>query len=750
VSVSTERAREAGRGLRAGQARSVLGGLSRRFDLPLRTFVGRGLLAALFVVVPLFNPAFFKAGDERLYVGTVLLLAAALLMLPSLFSGRFDWILLGLCFGALYVAEAGVLRGNLSLGIVGNAYRPIHGVLAFAVCAVFLLGANRERWIRLFLWGGLVGCALAVLNTVIPAIDPFSISRPNLGYDAALFQTSRRQAGAFVYPGNFGPYAAYVALVGLAMVERKRLRLLSVNLYTLAFLFGTLGMLTSGSRGALIGFLVGTAVVVWRTPGLRRSILVTLAAVAVVGVAALVAAGTAREIYESRVGLAGWSVDERFRSWEIAWDGLRASPVFGRGVIPGTIDNTVVYYLGVGGLVGFAIVAAMFWVTLLRPVRFRDWAALPLVAGVAAVAMTQEALGTPLTSWAIGAGIFLLTTPGREREIFVEERRVPLVPPERRRAAIAIAGLLLAAGIGIGALVNGRLPTVQGGSGDAIFPNDPLLRKSDTIVLPGVTTAGVDSVRFATQGVVGPTSIWAVEQRGSALQARSFELGEALGEDDPPPATAGATTDARGFPGSTSVDVVDWGGDGTADLTLLAPSAIGIEVSTVEPGGEPVKRGLARVGRPESGVVRTLHVAVWDGNEPDLFVADARPTGGSLTVSIYSGESRFAERLASFEHPTALREGWEVVEVGGVSGSRPDVVFVDRRGSGDLVEVGVYSGESDFTRLVLHVGTDLELPAAAAYRFALGTRDDEGAIYAVTPGAEETTVTVLPIRYLLE
>ena len=65
-------------------------------------------------------------------------------MLPSLLSGRFDWILVGLLFGGVYVLEAGLLRDDLSLGVLGNVYRPLHAVLAFAACAVFLGAAARD------------------------------------------------------------------------------------------------------------------------------------------------------------------------------------------------------------------------------------------------------------------------------------------------------------------------------------------------------------------------------------------------------------------------------------------------------------------------------------------------------------------------------------------------------------------------------------------------------------------------------
>ena len=53
----------------------------------------------------------------------------------------------------------------------------------------------------------------------------------------------------------------------------------------------------------------------------------------------------------------------------------------------------------------------MLWFTLLRPFTGRDWTGLPLILGAAAISILQDVLGTPLTTWALAAGIFLLAEP---------------------------------------------------------------------------------------------------------------------------------------------------------------------------------------------------------------------------------------------------------------------------------------------------------------------------------------------------
>jgi hypothetical protein len=396
--------------------RAAGGSLRRALRLPVSVLLGRLLLGLLFVVIPVFNPALYKAGDERLYLGTVVVLAVAAVMLPSLRLTRFRWIVIGLAVALLYVLETGILRGDLAVGIVGNSYRPIHAVLVFSACAVFLLASNRERWLRLFVAGGLVGCALAVVNTLVPAIDPFALSRPDdLGwYGDAKFITSQRQAGAFIYPGNFGPYAAYVAIAALIALERKRLRLFSVNLYSLAVVSGVLGIVVSGSRAAALGVIVAAVVVMWRSPPFRLPLLVTgLVGMALLAVVAWVT-GVLEEIIQSRVGQADLSLALRFESWRAAWEAFVDNPLFGGGVIPNTIDSTLFYYLGVGGLVGLGLVLAMYWFTLLRPLRRGDWSALPIVLAVLAIGITQDSFGQPLATWAFAAAIFLVSSPDQE------------------------------------------------------------------------------------------------------------------------------------------------------------------------------------------------------------------------------------------------------------------------------------------------------------------------------------------------
>jgi O-antigen ligase len=392
----------------SGARLPTFGTWRRPFDVAPDVAVGRLALLLLFVVVPLFNPPLYEPGVERVYLGLPLALVAVLASVRLVFELRYRWILAAWAFAAAYALEAGLLRGDLSPGIVGNVYRPISAVVVFCACVVCLRGADRELWIRLFLLGGLVGCGLAVLHAMVPAIDPFGPSRAN---PDALFINERREEGAFSYPGNLGPYAAYVSIVALVTMERLRVRPLAPSLYTVSAVVGALAIAASGSRAAALALLVAVVVIGVRSASLRVPLVIGGAVTSALAVLVLIAAGASQEIVESRVNEADVSADLRFESWHQALDRFRDNPLFGSGVYADTTDGTLFYLLAVGGLVGLALVVAMYWLTLIRPLRLRDWTGLPLILGAASIGITQDVLGTPLHTWALAAGVFLLAAP---------------------------------------------------------------------------------------------------------------------------------------------------------------------------------------------------------------------------------------------------------------------------------------------------------------------------------------------------
>lgn len=704
-----------------------------------RIRIGRALLAVLFLVIPLFNPAVVQAGDERFYLGGVLVLVAALLMLPSLLSGRYHWMIVAFLFGGVYVLEVALLRGNLGLGLMGNAYRPLHAVLTFCACAVFLLGTDRDRWTRIFLLGGLTGAGLAVLNTVFPAFDPFALSRPDIGYES-LFVVSERQSGAFVYPGNFGPYCAYVAIVALVMLERAHARFTSLNLYTATFMVAVLGLLTSGSRSGAVGLLAGTAVVLWRTPRYRLPVIAAVAGALAVVTLGLLLAGNLAEIVRSRVLLADFSFEERLRSWSIAWDGLEESFLFGGGVIPNTVDNIAIYYLGVGGIVGLALVAAMYWSSLVRPLRFRDWTGLPVAVAVLGVGVTQESLGTPLTSWAIAAGVFLLTAREREEEILAPKPPTALVPPGRRGAAVAAAALLLAIGVGIGALLAGRLPNNEPVETLAILPIER------TVALPPDAFGG-SRLQAATDGDLtrAEQPLWLVEMTADEASASGYALdGEEVAQLE-----ASFRVERDTIAALAEFDVLGWDSTEDDQLVALPIRRRAVEVWTASDGDAPVRRGLAVLPVRGPEVIRNARVARWSGDLPDLFVVEHAPTLRDVTVRVFSGESRFRESLLEINValPFAGETRW-TIDVARVTGDRPDLLLFAARGPSGRTEIHIVSGESDFEEYILHVPTDFPVERAETAVFAAGTTGGSPAIYVVDVRDDGPEAAVVPLLFL--
>jgi hypothetical protein len=394
---------------RAEAQRPFFGSWRMPFGVPPDVALGRLALAVVFLAVPLFNPPIYEPGAERVYLGLPIALVAVVCSIRPVVQKRYGWVLLGWGLAALYALEAGLLRGDLSPGVLGNVYRPISAVVVFCACVVLLRDADRELWIRLFLLGGLIGCGLAVLHAMFHSIDPFGPSRPNI--DSA-YLGYRREEGAFSYPGNLGPYGAYVAVVGLVTMERLRVRpLWPPSLYAVSAVLGALAIAVSGSRAAALALFIAVIVIGVRSPRLRAPLVVGGVFTCALALLVLWVATPVSELVESRVNQTQGSADLRYEDWKNTWKVVRDNPVFGAGIHADTVDGTVLYLLGVGGIVGLLIVAAMYWVTVLRPYRFGDWTGLPLILGAVAISITQDVLGTPLNTWALAAGVFLLAAP---------------------------------------------------------------------------------------------------------------------------------------------------------------------------------------------------------------------------------------------------------------------------------------------------------------------------------------------------
>ena len=399
--------------------------------------VGGLLLGFLFLVVPSYNPAVLNTGSERLYVGGVLVLAAATTAVVPLFAARAWWVLAASSFAALYVLE-GAVRTHDSFNVIANAYRPLQPIVAYCACALLLTPERRGRWLMLLLAGGAIGSTLAALHTFVPGFDPFSVSRPSQPFVSEYGSGLQRETGAFAYPNNLGTYCAYIAVIGLTVMSTKRDRKVII-LLGLVVTSALTGLFVSGARAALLGFLAGAVVLTWRQKHIRLPLVGGLVGAGLLFAGFLTLTGHWHQVVADRIGGVGTSLSIRFPAWQSAWHVLLRSPLYGAGPFTGTIDASLAYLIQVGGLIAVALVIGMYWFSALRPVRFGDRSSVPLLVAVAASSLLQDSLGQPLVNWLIGAGVWLISSPLRAPAPSAEEAAA-----ETRRARAP--GRLLAVG----------------------------------------------------------------------------------------------------------------------------------------------------------------------------------------------------------------------------------------------------------------------------------------------------------------
>ena len=265
---------------------------------PILAVIGQSSLAALLTVIPVFNPALAVVGEERFYLANLLVvLAIAMAGVIWLQRRRPAWVIATFTLAVIYSILVGLSRFTLDLGVLANAYRPLQPVLLFCACWM-LLPLRSETFLRLALVGGVVGCALAALNTIIPSIDPF-VMQPELPWEST-YGSLERQAGAFVYPNNLGTYAAYLAIAGLVCLETRSLRP-GVGLSAAAFVAGVVGIVVSGSRSGVLALSCALVVSLLRTRTLRRPIAAVVLVIAVLSVAIAGATGVLGEVLTHRL-----------------------------------------------------------------------------------------------------------------------------------------------------------------------------------------------------------------------------------------------------------------------------------------------------------------------------------------------------------------------------------------------------------------------------------------------------------------
>lgn len=388
----------------------------------------RAVLILIALIAPTFNPAVLGIGAGRLYLAQALIVGVVAGSLAlALRSGMASSTLTLLTLVALLVIVETVGRPNAGLAWV---YRPLQVFLvAFAVRALFQDRSDRPLVMALA-WGSMIGCLLGSIHAILPAIDPFVLSRPrDLPFVSAIGSYARA-TGAFTYPNNLGTFAAYTALFGASawLLDRP---LLPRRLAAALMASGAAALTLAGSRAAGLGLLCGLLYLTVRAAPQRRTVI--LGAEALFGVLIVVvvlSSPTATEVVTQRVQSAtGESFFGRVESFKETIDAFRRSPLVGTGSSASNLDNFVILYVTQAGVVGALLLIGIARTALSSGASKRYpelWMA--LVIALCTSGMLQDSLGQTLVTWFLGAllGVSMLGPQHTQPRV---QRTHDLTPP---------------------------------------------------------------------------------------------------------------------------------------------------------------------------------------------------------------------------------------------------------------------------------------------------------------------------------
>lgn len=382
-------------------------------------YIGLIGLYGIAAVAPVLNPAIAGSGIEgRVYLSAAFagMVAASAIGMIVTQRGRLPrYTPAALCAIALYAAIM------LQPGAEGSAawlYRPLQAVILAAAVWTFMQG-DQSRARRVFktlvLFGGL-GAWLGVIHAVVPAIDPFVFSRPaDLPFESTV-GAYVRATGAFTYPNVFGMFCVYLTL---AAVAGRINGYLGRNAATFAILGGILGTLASASRASLGGLVVGFVVLVWLTDKKRR--VRRLVVAFVLGIAVLFAVSqttVGATVLSDRIADAGGQ-SLLFRQLNTArgFETFYEHPIFGTGIAESRLDNGVLLYLSMAGVIGFLalLVAYYFMARTQQPKGTRNLipaGSAAMLAALLSSSLLQDSLGQTLSSSFLGVAVGLLGVLG--------------------------------------------------------------------------------------------------------------------------------------------------------------------------------------------------------------------------------------------------------------------------------------------------------------------------------------------------
>ncbi|WP_247729249.1 O-antigen ligase family protein [Halovivax limisalsi] len=266
--------------------------------------------------------------------------------------------------GGLVVAAVGSL---IAVSFADPAYfTAAGGALALAkllgaiawLIAVYALYS--EFGIRVLRAALVVSVAVATLVSVWSLLRTFFLID---GFD--------RASGPFENPNLFGNYLVLHAFVSLSFLrtwwdERPRREVVA-----LAIVLLSIALVSTGSRGSILGLLGGLAAVAACAVGTRRSVTLTRRSVGAAVGAAFTAVAVPAIFAPSVVGrfVGSRNVDIRLRLWEASLEALLSNPILGIGygqihtylaATIGEYRGTHNVYLLVGGETGFVGLLILF------------------------------------------------------------------------------------------------------------------------------------------------------------------------------------------------------------------------------------------------------------------------------------------------------------------------------------------------------------------------------------------------------
>lgn len=361
-------------------------------------------------VGPVVNPAVVGLGAGRVYVvQAVMLCTFAGALAVAVRNGLLRKAALLLALTVLLVAVETAGRAHAGLAWV---YRPLQiFFVAFTVVALFRAHGTRLLAAALA-WGATVGCTLASVHALVPAFDPFAISRPDDIPFVSAIGSFARATGAFTYPNNLGSYAAYAVLFGAAAWLFGR-PAISQRLAVAMMLSGAAALLLAGSRAAGLGLVVGILYLTYKAaPGRRVLLIGAELVVGLVVVTVVLSSPTAREVTDQRVTSAtGISITSRIEDWRGALDDFRESPLIGTGASESRTDNFWLLYLAQAGVAGVALLFLLAHTTFRKDDADPDQSApelkISLLLALCVSGLLQDSLGQTLTTWFLGALIGL-------------------------------------------------------------------------------------------------------------------------------------------------------------------------------------------------------------------------------------------------------------------------------------------------------------------------------------------------------